>query len=64
MLTSEREKRICDRYGKVHKDGCVHCFECPLRKGDGRYVLMCKATAHYNRHTKEWEYDEEEGEKE
>jgi len=42
----------------------VHCFECPLRKCKGRNELMCKAIAHYNRHTKVWEYDEEEGEKE
>ena len=64
MLTNEREKRICERYGEWDDDGFVHCFECPLRKGDGRHELMCKATAHYNRHTKKWEYDEEEGEKE
>lgn len=62
MLTNEREKRICKKYSEWDDGGFVHCFECPLRKGD--VIGMCKATAHYNRHTKEWEYDEEEGEKE
>ena len=62
MLTNEREKRICKKYSEWVDGGFVRCFECPLRKGDGRYELMCKATAHYNRHTHEWEYDEEEDE--
>ena len=63
MLTNDREKRICKKYSEWEDGGFVHCSECPLRKGEGRYEFVCKAVAHYNRHTKEWEYDEEEVER-
>lgn len=60
MLTSEREKRICEKYSAHDADGKVHCHECPLNKGlPDQYDFRCKANAHYNRHTKEWEYDED-----
>lgn len=54
MLTTEREKRICEKYGKRDADYKVHCFECPLNKGG----LHCKANSHYDRKTKEWEFDD------
>ena len=59
MITNVKEKKICDRYSKRDEDGKVHCRQCPLQKGDGRqYDFRCKANSHYNRKTKEWEYDE------
>ena len=59
MLTTEREKRICAKYSAFDETGHVHCNECPLLKGDPNdWDFRCKATCHYNRHTKEWEEDE------
>lgn len=64
MLTNKREQAICKTYGVVDESGHVHCPECPLYKGNPyRWDFRCKANSHYNRHTKEWEYDVEEGEK-
>ena len=41
------------------KNNHVHCDECPLRKGyPTQYDFRCKANSHYNRHTREWEYDD------
>ena len=57
MLTNEREQKICDKYSKRDENDKVHCNECPLRKGEGNYDFRCKANSHYNRKTKEWEYD-------
>lgn len=58
MLTNPREQKICDKYSKRDVDGYVHCKECPLTKGDANYYdFRCKANSHYDRHTKEWEYD-------
>lgn len=57
MITNEREKRICDKYSAYDSHGFVHCKECPLSKSRGDYDFRCKANSHYNRRTKEWEYD-------
>ena len=56
MLTNEREKAICKKYSTRDSDGIVLCNACPLCKGSG-YDFRCKANSHYNRKTKEWEYD-------
>lgn len=58
MLTNEREKAICKKYSTRDIDGIVLCNICPLRKGSG-YDFRCKANSHFNRKTKEWEYDYE-----
>ena len=55
MLTNEREKRICKKYSEWVDGGFVRCFECPLVRG----YLICKAIAHYDRHTRTWERDKE-----
>ena len=55
MFTNDREKRICAKYRAADKNGYVHCNECPLVR---RY-LICKAIAHYDRHTREWVTDKE-----
>ncbi len=57
MLTTEREKAICKKYSARDSKGYVHCNDCPLRKNSGTYDFRCKANSHYNRKTKEWEYD-------
>lgn len=59
MLTTNHERRICKEYGEMDSNGFVLCKDCPLRKGHGEYDFRCKANSHYNRKTKEWEYDEE-----
>ena len=60
MLTTDREKSICEKYGTYdNKSHMVHCDECPLRKGDpAQHDFRCKANSHYNRRTREWEYDD------
>ena len=60
MKLNKADQKICDRYSKRDSDGFVHCKECPLVIGETRN-LQCKANSHYNRHTKEWEYDELKG---
>ncbi len=58
-LTNKREEAICRKYSAQDETNHVHCHECPLGKGDGdRYDFRCKANSHYNRHIKEWEYDD------
>lgn len=58
MIKNEREQKICDKYSARDDTGHVHCYECPLSKGNPqRYDFRCKANSHYDRHTKEWEYD-------
>lgn len=57
MLT-EKQKKICEKYSAKDSNGFVHCADCPLVIGTD---LMCRANASYNRHTREWKYDEEEG---
>ena len=57
MLTTDREKAICEKYSACDKNHLVHCNECPLRKGyPTQYDFRCKANSH--KHTHEWEYDE------
>ena len=59
MLTSEREKKICAKYSAYDEYERVHCNECPLVKGDpGSWDFRCKGNSHYDRHTREWEWDE------
>jgi hypothetical protein len=58
MLTNDRERRICKKYSAYdEKTNGVRCHVCPLRKGAGYYDFRCKANSHYNRKTREWEYD-------
>lgn len=53
------EQKICDKYSKRDEQGFVHCYECPLKKGNPvQWDFRCKANSHYDRKTKEWEYDE------
>ena len=58
MLTTDKERVICKKYSTYDTDGFVLCGACPLRKGSG-YDFRCKANSHYNRKTREWEYDYE-----
>ena len=59
MLTNDRERRICAKYSERDETGYVHCDECPLAKGDSaKWDFRCKANSHYDRKTREWEYDE------
>jgi len=58
MITNERERKICERYSSYDDTGHVRCDKCPLRKGQGSYDFQCKANSHYNRKTREWEWDE------
>lgn len=58
MITTEREKRICKKYSAKDSMGFVHCKECPLNKSKSLYDFRCKANSHYDRKSKEWEYDE------
>lgn len=49
----------CEKYSAYDKNNRVHCNECPLSKGNlTQYDFRCKANSHYNRHTREWEYDD------
>ena len=57
MIKTQREQKICEKYGKRDKDGHVHCFECPLRKSKGDYDFRCKANSHYDRKLKDWVND-------
>ena len=48
MLTTDREKAICEKYSAYDKNNRVHCDECPLRKGNpAQYDFRCKANSHY-----------------
>lgn len=59
MITSIKDKKICDKYGARDDRGKVHCGECPLAKGNREeHDFRCKANSHYDRHAREWEYDE------
>lgn len=55
---SKIDQSICDKYGKYDENYKVHCNECPLRITEELRDYRCKANSHYNRKTKEWEYDE------
>lgn len=59
MITTDREKAICEKYSAYDKNNRVNCNECPLSKGNPtQYDFRCKANGHYNRHTRAWEYDD------
>lgn len=58
MLKSDKDKRICDKYGRYDSEHKTRCNICPLRVGAGSYDFRCKANSHYDRKTKEWEFDE------
>ena len=58
MLKNKKEKQICYVYSTRDPYGNVHCYECPLRKGNSSaYDFRCKANSHYDYNTREWEYD-------
>lgn len=61
MILNQKDQKICDKYSAYDNSVRVHCWECPLIKGDpSQYDFRCKANSHYNRKTHEWEYDENE----
>ena len=61
MILNQKDQKICDKYSAYDNSGRVHCWECPLIKGDpSQYDFRCKANSHYNRKTQVWEYDESE----
>lgn len=58
MLTNDREKKICKKYSARDENGIVHCYECPLSKGNpDAYDFRCKANSHYDRHAGLWVMD-------
>ena len=60
MLTNDREKKICKKYSASDQTGHVHCYECPLMKGNiESWDFRCKANSHYDRHKGYWEFDDE-----
>ena len=60
MLTTDRERRICAKYSTYDDTGHVHCWECPLHKGNFElWDFRCKANTHYDAKEKEWVYDQE-----
>lgn len=62
-LTNERERRICERYSAARADGKVNCVACPLNYrhyGVDMPEMACKAITHYDRHRREWLWDDEE----
>lgn len=61
MLTTERERKICEKYGAYDENGYVHYRECPLARADtSRWDWRCKANSHYDRKLMMWVYDDEE----
>lgn len=58
MKLNAKDQKICDKFSKRDEKGFVHCNECPLNKGNPQnYDFRCKANSFYDRHTKEWIYD-------
>ena len=58
MLKNDKERKICEKYS-WDDAGKVHCNECPLYKGNFRaHDFRCKANSHYDRHLKDWVYDD------
>lgn len=55
MLTTEREKKICEKYSARDAKGYVHCNECPLTID--KDLVICKSVAHYDKKAKRWELD-------
>ena len=61
MLTTERERKICEKYGAYDENGRVNCVKCPLARADVRkWDFRCKANSHYDRKLRMWVYDEAE----
>ena len=59
MITTDREKAICEKYSAYDKNNRVHCNECPLSKGNPtQYDFRCIAMRDNNRHSRAWEYDD------
>lgn len=56
----EMEIKICDKYSKPDEKGLIRCGECPLNRSKDIDDIHCKANSHYNRSTRQWEYDLEE----
>ena len=56
MLTA-RQQKICDKYSAVDETGHVRCNRCPLALDHRAH--LCKAFMHYDRHQKEWVFDDE-----
>ena len=57
-LATDREEKICKKYGARDSNDKVHCYECPLLKGNpDNYDFRCKANSHYDKHIKEWVMD-------
>lgn len=52
---TDRQKKICAKYGKRDADGFVHCAECPLLI-DKYAHYWCRDNSRYNRSTLEREY--------
>ena len=60
MLTNDKERKICAKYSERDETGHVHCHSCPLNKGNpAQWDFRCKANSHYDRKTREWEFDED-----
>ena len=57
MITTDRDRKTCEKYSRRDSEGYVHCHDCPLKKGEGKYDARCKANSHYDRKSKEWEFD-------
>ena len=56
MLTTERERRICEVYSEIDMlTNRVGCSQCPLRKSN----YVCKANGHYDRAKGYWVWDDE-----
>ena len=58
MLKNDRERNICAKYSAYDDTGYVHCKECPLRLPQVAEYGACKAIMHYDRHKRDWLYDE------
>lgn len=58
MILNQKQQKICNKYIARDEAGYVHCYECPLRKGTDGYDFHCAANSHYDRRTREWEYNE------
>ena len=56
MLTTDRERKICERFSRRGDDGLVQCSKCPLVKD--LYYCICKGNSHYNRKMKAWVFDD------
>lgn len=55
MMLTEKQKKICEKYSAYDETGHVHCNECPLVVSHSK--VMCRANSHYNKKTKQWEFN-------